>query len=60
MRFALKLYWYLETKRYFGYFLPADFAENLTADLVWQTTTSCQISGSTDLNFSVSMQLKNR
>ena len=51
-------YWYLETKRYLGFFLPADFAENLAAGTFWHKSSTCQISGSTDFNFSVSMQLK--
>ena len=33
-------YWYFETKRYLGFFLPADFAENLTADSVWHKTAT--------------------
>ena len=37
---ALPTYWYFETKRYLGFFLPADFAENLTADSVWHKTAT--------------------
>ena len=51
-------YWYLETKRYLGFFLPADFAENLAAGTFWHKNSTCQISGSTNINFSVSLQLK--
>ena len=37
---------------------PADFAEIVTAGSTWHNSSTCQISGSTDFNFSVSMQLK--
>jgi len=39
-RQAPRSYGYFETKRYLGFFLPADFAENLTADSVWHKTAT--------------------